>query len=266
MNLFEQLMYFFEYKLDEAPGNYGRLHISFLIMMTALTVFLCFKYKNASDKKFRMVLLPIWLTMVILEIYKNIHMSVSFSGMTATWEYPPYIFPFQFCSTPLYVLPFVIFMKNGKVRDACIAFSCTFALFAGLAVYAYPGGIFVRDITISIQSLIHHGLQVVSGIFIFVYSREKLKPLFLLKAVICFVVLVCVAMALNFIGPKFTDRTFNMFYISPFFRSSLPILHEIYPLVPYPVFLLIYLLGFTAAATIVFYSGKGIVKLSSKNK
>lgn len=264
MNFIEQLLYFFELKLDEAPGNYGRLHVSFLIMVIALTVFLCIKYKDASDKKLRQVLLPIWLTMVVLEIYKNIHMSVSFSGMTATWEYPPYIFPFQFCSTPLYVLPFVIFLKEGKFRDACLAFSCTFALFAGLAVYAYPGGIFVRDITISIQSLTHHGLQVVSGILIFVHSRKRMNIFFFIKGVICFAALVCVAMALNFIGPKFTDRTFNMFYISPFFRSSLPLLHEIYPLVPYPVFLVIYLFGFTAAGAIVFYSGKGIVRLSTK--
>lgn len=262
MQFLESILHYTKIYYEKAPENYGRLHIAFLILMVSLSVFLCLKYKDCNDKKIRSILLPIWLTMVALEIYKNLYMSVSFKGSTATWEYPPYIFPFQFCSTPLYILPLVVFLKEGKVRDACMAFSCTFALFAGIAVYAYPGGIFIRDVTICIQSLIHHGLQMASGIFIFAYCRKKMSIKFFASGVICFFALASVAMALNLSVHPFVERTFNMFYISPYHRSSLPVLHEIYPLVPYPVFLLIYLIGFSLAASIVFYSGKGIVKLA----
>ena len=46
--------------------------------------------------------------------------------------------------------------------------------------------------------------------------------------------------------------TFNMFFISPYFPCTLPVLSEIYPVVPYPVFLLLYVLGFITLGFIFF--------------
>ena len=53
---------------------------------------------------------------------------------------------------------------------------------------------------------------------------------------------------LGFIG----DETFNMFYISPYFDCTLPILSEIYKQVPYIAFLGIYIVGFVLAAFIIY--------------
>jgi hypothetical protein len=42
-----------------------------------------------------------------------------------------------------------------------------------------------------------------------------------------------------------------MFYINPRYGTSLPVLRDIYPLVPYVVFLLIYIIGFSLGAFII---------------
>ena len=52
-----------------------------------------------------------------------------------------------------------------------------------------------------------------------------------------------------------------MFYISPFQPCTLPILSDVYAKVPYPVFLMIYAIGFFVAAAIIFYAAKGLVVL-----
>ena len=85
-----------------------------------------------------------------------------------------------------------------------------------------------------------------------------------------FCVLSAVAMGLNMAVPAIlnaqgiTDFTFNMFFISHRFPCTLPVLSGIYPVVPYPVFLLLYLVGFAAVAAIIFAAEKGTVALTQR--
>ncbi|MBR3266792.1 MAG: hypothetical protein IKI55_01490, partial [Bacilli bacterium] len=76
------------------------------------------------------------------------------------------------------------------------------------------------------------------------------------KSPVTFIGFVIVAMILNitFIkgGIIAEGTTFNMFFISPYFPCTLPVLSAIYPVVPYPVFLLLYILGFIALGFVFF--------------
>jgi len=81
-----------------------------------------------------------------------------------------------------------------------------------------------------------------------------------------FLVLICAAQMLNAVVPTFTDETFNMFYISWKFDCTLPVLSAIYPKVPYVVFLLLYIIGFSIAAAIVMSVAYGIKMLYGKIK
>ncbi|MBQ4341223.1 MAG: hypothetical protein II756_01820, partial [Clostridia bacterium] len=56
--------------------------------------------------------------------------------------------------------------------------------------------------------------------------------------------------------PRFTDETFNMFFISPKFPSTLPLLSVVWENTPWPVFLAVYLLGFTFCAWLVFTAAR----------
>ena len=193
-----------------------------------------------------------------------------------TWEFQWYAFPFQLCSSQLYLLPFVAFLKDGKIRDSIIAFLATYSLFGGLVVFIYPNDVFVSTIGINIQTMVHHGLQLVLGVFLLVYYRQKINWRFFTSGIIVFVIMCTSAMSLNIVMYHTimvnTGNTFNMFYFSPYFPCSLPVLGDyIWPNVPYPVFLLTYLIGFTVAAAVVFalqyYIIKGVQKIyAKKNK
>ena len=52
-----------------------------------------------------------------------------------------------------------------------------------------------------------------------------------------------------------------MFFISPYESWDVPIVKFVFDNVPYPVYLMLYLLGFFAAAGIVFLIAHGIAKI-----
>ena len=132
-------------------------------------------------------------------------------------------------------------------------FLAIFSLFAGLIVYVYPNDVFVHTIGINIQTMVHHGTQVVLGFYLGMRLRREGKltlPVYL-RAVGMFCALVLIALGLNLAAPLFTDETFNMFYIGPRFPCSLVVLDQIYRKLPYPVFLALYVWGFSFAALLM---------------
>ncbi len=270
MNFFERVIHSLEGTM-ETPTNYGWFHIMFLAIAVTATVLLCEFFKDCSDKTFRRIVLIAWITMVVLEIYKQLVFSFEYENNTAVWDFQWYAFPYQLCSTPLYVLPFIAFMKDSKFRDALISYISTFSFFGGLAVYFYPNDVFISTIGINIQTMIHHGIQVVFGIFFVVYNRRKLNHKYYVRGIPVFAALCAVAMLLNivvyhiFMATGCTE-TFNMFYISPYFDCTLPILSAIYPNVPYIVFALLYILGFSFVATLIYYIEMGIVRFVERIK
>lgn len=266
MTTFEKILYFLKGEMTR-PGNYGWFHLLFVGIIAAITIVLCLKFKNCKTKTLNRILLIAWIVLMVGEIAKQILFSFDSDGITASWNYQWYAFPYQLCGTPLVVLPFIIFTKEGKFRDACMAYMATFSLFGGLAVYFYPNDVFVREIAINLQTMIHHGLQVVIGILLAVYNRRKLTFKYYLSSVYVFVVLSAIAIVMNvgvyhLFQAKGIGDTFNMFYISPYFPCTLPVLSAIYPLVPYPVFLAIYVFGFMLISAIIHYSTKAIVSIA----
>ncbi len=251
MNFFEQILHFLEGTM-ERPGNYGWFHLLAMGIVAAVCIFICIKFKNADKKTVNRIVFIAWLIMAVLEIYKQTIYTFNYSDGIVTWDYQWYAFPFQLCSTPLYVFPFVFLIKNEKIRDYFVAFSCFFSLFGGLAVLFYPNDVFVETIGINIQTMIHHGLQVIIGIFLITVSRKKLNIKFYLKALVTFAVVSVIAIGLNELVPLITDETFNMFYISSHFPSTLPVLSILYPLMPYPAFLVMYLIGFAVIGIIIY--------------
>ncbi len=228
----EGLYNFLYYEIDEAPSTFGLFHLCSLVALV-IAVFSVIKfYSGKSDRAFRMIMFAIWLTLVIGEIYREICFSVSYENGTAIFDYAWYQFPFQLCSSPLYALPFVIFLPDGRLRDGFAAFLATFSLFGGLAVMAYPGNVMIDVLGISIQSMVHHGLQVLIAFFVAKRFRERYNASFINKGIFVFLGFLAVAMILNvsaYLIFKATgiEDTFNMFYVSPFFEGSLPILSTI---------------------------------------
>ena len=257
---------FLKIKMD-TPTNFGWFHLLCMAIIIAVTVLFIIKFKDCSDKTFKRIALISWVVMVVFEIYKQIVFTFSCTDGVVTGDYQWYSFPFQLCSTPLYILPFVAFMKEGKVRDYFQSFISTFALFGGLVVFFYPNDVFIEVLGVNIQTMVHHGLQVILGIFFAVHARKRLNIKYFIKSIPVFIGLIAIAVILNeAVWPSILANnpsdTFSMFYVSSLYANHLPLLSMVYSAVPWIAFLFIYLVGFTIASIAVFYAIVGGIKLT----
>lgn len=264
MNIFEKILSFLQFEMTE-PTPYGWFHLMWIAIVIAVTVFLCVKFKNCDDKIFRRITLIVWIVIVVLEIYKQFSFSFENNNGVGEWDYSWYSFPFQFCSTPLYLLPIVVFMKDGKVRDSVIAFLMTYAFFGGIAAFILPSDLFIEEAMINIQTMVHHGSQIVIGIFYYVVYRKKINLTFILKGFFTFAVMIFIALTLNIVFYhafiKEIDETFNMFYISPYFENTMPVLGFFYERVNNILFIVLYFICFSFISIAIYYIMKGIDKL-----
>lgn len=228
----EKLYNFFYYEVEEAPMTFGVFHLCSLAILAVAIFCLLRFYKADSDREFRKLMLVFWLIMVAGELYRQPSFSLEFEDGKAVWDYAWYQFPFQLCSSPLYALPFVFLLPEGKLRDGFCAFLATFAFFGGAAVMVYPGNVMTKVIGVSIQSMVHHSVQVLIALAIVKRYRDRLDHKFINRGMAVFFVFLAVAMTLNIVvylifSANGIDDDFNMFYISPFYEGSLPVLSTI---------------------------------------
>lgn len=261
MNWFENILKVLDARM-QTPTSYGWFHLLCLLIMIVLIVVVCLTCRNLSSKQFRIITLVVSIILILFEVYKQLNFS--FDSNSGNWGYQWYAFPFQFCSTPMYVLFLIGVLKENKFQNYLCSFIATFGLFAGISVMLYPNDVFVSTIGINIQTMVHHGAMVVMGIFMYVSKRVEFKHKTILKGACVFICLVLIALALNIIFHySGNTSTFNMFYISPYFGCHLPILSIIYSNMPYIVFLLIYIFGFVLCGYIVLLIAMGINKFQS---
>lgn len=252
------------------PTNYGWFHLLCMAVIITATVFLCIRFKDSNDTVFRRIALICWLIMVVFEFYKQIVFTFSVEENVFIKDYDWSAFPYQLCSTPLYILPFVAFIKNQKINDFFASYISTFALFGGIVVFLYPNDVFNHPyLGIHIQTMVHHGLQIVTGIFFAVHNRKRLNFTYFLKSIPVFLVLLSIACILNegvltALQNSGIEDSFNMFYISRYFENHLPLLSTVYQSVDWIIFLLAYTFGFIVASFIVYSIIIGIIKLVNK--
>jgi uncharacterized membrane protein YwaF len=260
MNAFEKFLTVLDGRMT-TPTPYGWFHLMWIGIMIGMIVLVSFTCKKLNDKQFRIICIVTASVLILFEIYKQLNFS--FDTKTGTWSYRWYAFPFQFCSTPMYVLLLAGIVKKGKFRDFLCSFIATFGVFGGLVVMLYPGDVFISTIGVDIQTMLHHSTQIVMGVFMYVSGRAKLEHKTVLKGFAVFIVLMAMALCMNIIFHFAGDGSkFNMFYIGPYIPCQMAILSTIYANVPYVIFLMIYALGFALAGYLVLLSAMGIGKLS----
>lgn len=238
------------------PLMFGPFHLVSLFIVMIVTIFVAIKFRKNGEKTLKIILLTMGITTLTFEFYKQIVFSYHYDpvNQSSYWSYQWYAFPFHFCSIPMYLAPVAAFLKPGRVRQAIFNFLGTFGLFGGLAVMIYAEPVFINMIGISIQTMVHHGSQVVIGIFLLASRRVEFNYEAMLGASIVFVIPVLRSIIMNVIFYQINRTTlgvFNMFWISPYFATDLPILRLIKPVVWYPLFVLIYIVGFILIAMIM---------------
>lgn len=253
----------------ETPAPYGLFHLLCLLVTAACAVWAVLRAKKDSAGRICSTLLITSLAVMALEVYKQINYTFGDGSGTPVFQW--YAFPFQFCSTPMYVGLLAGLIRKGKVHDALCAYLATFGLFAGLAVMLYPVSVFVGTVGINFQTMICHGSMVVIGVYLVASGHVKLEHRTILKAVPVFAVMVAMAAGMNELAHLtglLEEHTFNMFFISPYCEPSLPVYSLVQQVVPFPMSLVIYILGFTAAGYLMLLmamvlGGKHILKRES---
>lgn len=266
MNLIERFLILLDSDMVE-PVMYGWFHLLFLGIMIFLIVLIKKKYSNLSIDKIKKVLLFYAVLCLSLEVYKQINFSFNYDEISTWWSYPWYIFPFQFCSVPMYIALIAALTKNNNVQKATFAFLGSYSLIAGLSCMLYPETVFISTIGINIQTMIHHGSMVVIGFFLLINKQVEYNLKSLFKASIVFYICVISALIIDivtyYIG---IDGGLKMFFISPFHQSSLPVFSIIYEKTPYILFLIIYLLLFSIGAFLVLKLAKMFSNKKHSNK
>ena len=265
MNIFEQFLIFLQAKM-QTPTIFGVYHIICFVVMIIICAVIIICRNKITQKQVRLTLFILSITLIVLEILKQLIYSFNYNSTTntATWDYQWYAFPFQFCSTPMYIMLIASLCKDNKFRDCLYSYLGTFALFAGLAVMVYPGDVFTSTIFINVQTMIWHSSMVIVAVLLWSSRSIRLEQTTILKASLVFITMVSIAVTMNYVwkisGGVDAGETFNMFYISPYYPCQFPILSILWLNAPYIVFLLNYILGFMLCAYLMLI----IIKLISK--
>ena len=259
MNMLQKILQIIDRNM-EVPTLYGWFHILFLVLTVGATIFLCCTHKKRTEKQVENLVFGNAIIVTVFEIYKLVNFSTSYTE-GISFDFPWYVFPWQFCSMPMYVGLLTGLVKNKKIKDSLYAFLATYAVFAGIGVMVYPASVFIDTIGINIQTMYCHGSMVVIGCYLLYCGKVKIHINSLWKALPVFGVAIGIAIVLNEIayysGLLETD-TFNMFYISQHCDPHLPVYSLVQQVVPYPWCLILYIIGFTLAAGVVLGLAKGV--------
>ena len=250
------------------PKVYGLFHISFILIDIIAATLLIILFRNSHEKIMKRIVFISWIALVIFEIGKQFLMSYHDEVLNYNWG----AFPFQFCETPLYAFPILLFNKNEKVRNALISFISTYVFFAGLAIMVNPSTVMTGNIFLCIRQMFEHGVQIVVGLYLFAWNRKNTNLKSFAWGTLIFVIFVITAILLNvFIGNN-VQQEFNMFYLNKNYDSVIIIVKDIKPHVPWIIYVLSYIVGFSALALATHYSEVGIytlckhIKENSKNR
>ncbi len=253
MEFWGALLNFLETKMFWAKP-YDWFHISFFVISIVAGVWLALKFKNPTHHQVRSILLTISILCIVLEIYKQIVYSFSYDGEKIIFNYTWYVFPWQFCSTPMYIGLLAGLTKNNKLHEGFCAYLASYAVFAGLSVMIYPSAVLTDIIGINIQTMLCHGSMITIGIFLICTGYVKTNFRTFLKAVPIFLIAFAVAVILNesanLLG-ILEQGEFNMFYISPYGKPVIPVLTQIQNTCPTPIPQIAYLIVFSLIAYLI---------------
>lgn len=238
----------------QVPRAFGLFHLSFFALSVMLGVLLFRTKPSPSEKFVKKVLLITSLIVMVLEIYKQIVFSFTYFEGEIHFSYAWRFFPFQFCSTPMYAGLIAATTKKIKLHKALCAFLATYSFAAGLGVMLCPQQVFTNIIGVNIQTMVCHGSMITVGIFLLFSGYVPANKKTFLSGVSIFAILLLIAVTLNEIVFKsgvLHGQTFNMFFISPYFKASLPVYSDIFQWLPFPLGIMCYALLFTLGALVV---------------
>lgn len=239
---------------DVGPGAFSWFHLLWLGIMAATCIVIGITVaRKHSPKADRIIVSVFSVILVGCEVFKQLF-------WFAFYDYYRFeIFPFQFCSVPIYVAVFASIIPWDKVREVCYRFLAFYGIIGGLAVMLVPNAVlYTYFVPMSLHAMLWHTVLVVMGVYLIVSRgygkkiREMLTPASIFLGFVALAILGNILVYKLYLGTpacQSGDRL-SMFYISPYYPTELPLLGMVQE-ISYPLFVLCYLLLFNGFALIV---------------
>lgn len=255
----------------QKPEAYGKFHIISLLIILALTIAVPYLLRNVKGSTLRWVLGFVWVLMVVTEVLEKFVLGTTVEGDILVFRYLWGSFPYQLCATGLWVLPFILIMHECKARDCMMIYMGLYSFFGGLLVCLVPVTVYSTMVIVNVHTMIQHGSQVIIGVLLLVHNRRKLNIKSFAGATAVFGVLVCLAIVMNEVfyhtmAAFGNHDVFNMFYISRYYNSNLPVFGVIYELVPWVVFVILYVIGFVLISFAIYFVAILSIHIAEKRK
>ena len=245
---------------DVGPGAFSWFHLLWLGIMVVGCVVMALTAARKHDGKIdRIVIAAFSVILIGCEVFKQLFW----------FDYYDYyrfeIFPFQFCSVPIYVAIVASVIPWDKAREVCYRFLAFYGIIGGLAVMLVPTAVlYTYFIPMSIHAMLWHTVLVVMGVYLIVSRgygkslREMISPALMLLGFVALAIvgnILVYHLHLNTPACQPGDNL-SMFYISPYYPTQLPLLGVVQEF-SYPLFVVCYLLFFNGFSMIVW----GVTKL-----
>lgn len=248
------------------PKSWGYYHLIWIIL-TAVSIIGLYKRKHLhSERQLKMVIGTYGIIALVLEIIKQLIWTFTYNAETGmiVFDYQWYAAPFQLCTTPIYVCVLCLFLSDTKLRKAFLSYLAFFTILGGIATILMPDSCFTSMIEVNIHTMWLHCGSFVVSMYLLISGEVELTKENYKNAFVVFLAFVSIATVLNIIvyhSGVLRGETFNMFYISPYFISSLPVFNVIQQNVPYLLFLLIYIFALSLGAGIVYVISRVVNKI-----
>lgn len=256
-----QAVYRFFWTTGKTPAPWGVYHILWVGIVLA-----CIFLIARGRKALRRGRLCARLTgagcavLFVLEAIKQLMYLFKLSDGALVVDYTWSVFPFQFCTTPVYVGLAVFFLPEGATKRAFCAFLAAFGLFGGVTILLYPNAVFTQYEYLNLHTMLWHCGLILIGVLQWAGGTFRTDVRDFLGAAALFLALVLVALALDLALPFLADERFNMFYISPYTPCTILFLAKVWEVAPYPLFFLLYAGGFVLIAFVFFLTGKVLTR------
>lgn len=169
--------------------------------------------RSAKRGGFRLFFLLCGLLMAASELWKQLYLTFGVNGGRYNWWY----FPFQLCSTPMYVMLLLPHVKKERLRLALLTFLMCYGTLGGIAVFADTSGLHYPALSLTVHSYLWHIVQILAGVLAGIaYVRQDApqRPWESFADASLLYLAFCAAASLinRLVSPH---AVINMFYINP---------------------------------------------------
>lgn len=257
MNLFEKFLYLLQWEM-ETPKPFGLFHIIWILFVVISITILFLLRKRHNEKRLKLILGVYGIIAFILELLKQLIWSFNYDSITniVTWDYEWYSAPFQLCTTPIFVSLICLFLKNNKLRKSLLSYIAFITILGSLVTLILPDSCFTSDVLINIHTMWLHCGSLVVSVYLLMSREVEINKKNFINSILVFLVFVVIAEILNITIYNLgilNGETFNMFYISPYFITHLPVFNIIQESVPFIIYLLSYILIIFLGGLIVYF-------------